>query len=154
MKRPNSGFGTIAVIMILVILGGLSAAIVSLSTGQQLGSARDVLSAQAWQLALAGSRGGITRAMAAGACGTETWTSPDYPAFRVTTVCSAASYNDGETTAGTARVLRVFRIEATACNGAAATCPDNASAAALGYVERQRVAVAYCEWDGAACTGP
>lgn len=154
MTRRQRGLGTIAVIMILVILGGLSAAIVSLSTGQQLGSARDVLSAQAWQLALAGSRGGIDRAMAAGACGTETWISPDYPTFRVTTVCSAATYNDGETTAGTARVLRVFRIEATACNGAAATCPDNAAAAGLGYVERQRVAVAYCEWDGAACTGP
>lgn len=157
MTRRQRGLGTIAVIMILVILGGLSAAIVSLSTGQQLSSARDVLSAQAWQVALAGSRGGIDKAMAAGACGTETWVSPDYPAFRVTVVCTSSAptdYNDGETTAGTARVLRVFRIEATACNGAAATCPDNAAAAGLGYVERQRVAVAYCEWDGAACTGP
>lgn len=155
MRRRQTGLGTIAVIMILVILGGLSAAIISLSTGQQLGSARDVLSAQAWQVAIAGSRGGISKAMATGACGTETWTSPDYPAFKVTTVCTAITYNDGETTAGTARVLRVFRIEATACNGTTiATCPDNASATGIGYVERQRVAVAYCEWNGAACTGP
>jgi MSHA biogenesis protein MshP len=154
MRSRQTGLGMIAVIMILVILGGLSAAIISLSTGQQLGSAQDVLSAQAWQVALAGSRGGIDKAMASGACGTETWTSPDYPAFKVTTACTSSTYNDGETTAGTARVLRVFTLTATACNGTAATCPDSAAAAGLGYVERQRVAVAYCEWSGAACTGP
>jgi MSHA biogenesis protein MshP len=153
MKRRQTGLGAIAAIMILVILGALSAAIVSLSTGQQLSSAQDVLSAQAWQVAMAGSRGGIDQAMTAGACG-GTWVSPDYPAFRVTVVCASTDYNDGEAAAGTARVLRVFRIEATACNGTAAACPDNAASAGAGYVERQRIAVAYCEWNGAACGGP
>ncbi|MBI5784242.1 MAG: MSHA biogenesis protein MshP [Rhodocyclales bacterium] len=153
MRRHQTGLGLIAAIMILVILGGLSAAIVSLSTGQHMSSAQDVLSAQAWQVAMAGSRGGIDQAMSGAACG-GTWVSPDYPAFSVTVVCASTDYNDGEIAAGTARVLRVFNITATACNGTAAACPDNAASAGAGYVERQRVAVAACQWGGAACIGP
>ena len=157
MTRHQTGLGAIAAIMILVILGSLSAAIVSLSTGQQVSSAQDVLSAQAWQVAMAGSRGGIDAAMGAGACGNTTWASPDYPAFNVTVVCASTDYNDGEIIVGAAtvpRVLRVFRVEATACNGTAGVCPDAVASAGVGYVERQRVAVVYCQWDGAACTGP
>lgn len=153
MKQRQTGLGAIAAIMILVILGSLSAAIVSLSTGQQVSSAQDVLSAQAWQVAVAGSRGAIDQAMTAGACG-GTWASPDYPAFVVTVVCASTDYKDGETTAGTARELRVFTITATACNGSAGACPDDAAAAGVGYVERERVAVVYCEWNGGPCAGP
>jgi MSHA biogenesis protein MshP len=157
MKRRQTGLGVIAAIMILVILGGLSAAIVSLSTGQQMSSAQDVLSAQAWQVASAGTEGGLFLALQNGACTNATWTSPDHPAFSVTVKCTSSAptdFNDGETVPGTARVLRVFRIEATACNGSVGTCPDNAASAGAGYVERQRIAVAYCEWSGTACTGP
>jgi MSHA biogenesis protein MshP len=154
MRRPQTGLGAIAAIMILVILGGLSAAIVSLSTGQQMSSAQDVLSAQAWQVATAGTEGGLFRALQEGNCDTQNWVSADYPQFDVTVVCTANNYNDGETTPGMARVLRVFRIEATACNGSSGACPDNAASAGVGYVERQKVAIAYCEWNGAACTGP
>jgi len=155
MTHRQTGLGTIAAIMILVILGGLSAAIVSLSTGQQISSAQDVLSAQAWQVASAGTEGGLFLALQNANCAaTQTWTSADHPTFRVTVKCDARNYNDGETVPGTARVLRVFRIEATACNGSIATCPDNAAAASIGYVERQRIAIAYCQWNGAACTGP
>lgn len=160
MKRAQTGLGAIAAIMILVILGSLSAAIVSLSSGQQVSSAQDVLSAQAWQVAMAGSRGGIDAAMTAGACGVpqpSTWVSPNYPAFRVTVFCASTDYNDGEIVVGAAivpRVLRVFSITATACNGTAGVCPDAVASAGVGYVERQRVALAYCEWNGVACTGP
>jgi MSHA biogenesis protein MshP len=157
MKRHQTGLGAIAAIMILVILGSLSAAIVSLSTGQQISSAQDVLSAQAWQVAMAGSRGGIDAAMNTGACGvpaSTTWISPDYPAFRVTVACTMTAYNDGETVPGTAKVFHVFQIVATACNGALPTCPDDAASAGPGYVERQRVAIAYCEFAGATCIGP
>lgn len=156
MTRRQSGFGVIAAIVILVILGGLSAAIVSLSTGQQLGSARDVQAAQAWQVALAGTEGGLYRALQGGSCDTQTWTSADHPAFKVTVACSVVNPapKDGEITPGVARELRVVRVVATACNGAGATCPDDASVAGMGYVERQRVSVAYCEWNGSACTGP
>jgi MSHA biogenesis protein MshP len=154
MRRRQSGLGLIAAILILVILGGLSAAIVSLSTGQHMSSAQDVLSAQAWQVASAGTEGGLFRALQNNTCDNQTWASADYPAFSVTVDCRFSDYNDGESVPGTARVLRVFRIEATACNGFVGACPDNAAAAGVGYVERQRVAIAYCEWNGAACGGP
>jgi MSHA biogenesis protein MshP len=157
MKRRQTGLGIIAAIMILVILGGLSAAIVSLSTSQQMSSAQDVLSARAWQVAMAGSRGGIALAMSTGACvgpPDPTWTSADYPTFNVTVACTSHDYNDGETAPGVARVLRVFSITATACNGGPGGCPNNAASAGVGYVERQRIDVAYCEWNGSACAGP
>lgn len=153
MKRRQTGLGIIAAIMILVILGGLSAAIVSLSTGQQLASAQDVLSAQAWQMAMAGSRGGINQAMTGVACG-GTWASPANPAFSVTVVCASTIYSDGETAPGVPRLLQVFTITATACNGAIGVCPDDASSAGVGYVERQRVAVVACQSNGAVCIGP
>jgi MSHA biogenesis protein MshP len=153
MKRRQTGLGVIAAIMILVILGGLSAAIISLSTGQQISSAQDVLSSQAWQVASAGTEGGLFRALQNNACDSQTWASADYPIFSVTVNCTFSDYRDGESAPATARVLRVFRIEATACNGFIGACPDNAAAAGVGYVERQRVAIAYCEWNGAACTG-
>jgi MSHA biogenesis protein MshP len=154
MRRRQAGLGAIAAIMILVILGGLSAAIVSLSTVQQISSAQDVLSAQAWQVASAGTEGGLFRALHGGNCDKQDWTSADYPQFDVTVDCTANNYNDGETSPSAARVLRVFTVTATACNGSTGACPDNAASAGVGYVERQRVAVAYCEWNGATCTGP
>ncbi|MBU1236890.1 MAG: MSHA biogenesis protein MshP [Gammaproteobacteria bacterium] len=167
MRYRQTGLGAIAAIMVLVILGALSAAIVSFSTGQQMSSAQDVLSAQAWQVASAGTEGGLFKALQGtpSVCGTETWTSADYPAFKVTVVCTAYpqvavlpapldAYNDGETVPTTPSKLKVFQIVATACNGAAATCPDNAASADATYIERQRIAIAACQWNGAACSGP
>lgn len=155
--RRQRGLGAIAAIMILVILSALAAAIVSLSTGQQMASAQDILASRAWQAASAGTEGGLYKALKTGVCGTETWTSAtDYPGFKVTVVCTLSpfDYKDGETVPGTPNVLRVFQVDAWACNGSAATCPDNTAVAGAGYVERQRTAVAYCQWSGGACVGP
>lgn len=154
MSRRQRGLGAIAAIMVLVILAALAAGIVAVSTAQQMASAQDVLAARAWQVASAGTEGGLFRALQNAACDTQTWASVDDPAFRVTVACAFNDYNDGETSPGSARRLRVFRVVATACNGGAATCPDNAASGGAGYVERQRVAVAYCEWTGLACAGP
>lgn len=154
MSRRQRGFGAVAVIMILVILAALAAGIVSVSTSQQMASAQDVLAARAWQVASAGTEGGLFKALQNAACDTQTWTSADDPAFKVTVVCTFGDFNDGETVPGTARGLRVFRVVATACNGGAATCPDDAASSGAGYVERQRIALAYCEWTGLACAGP
>lgn len=145
----QAGFGAIAAIMILVILAALSAAIVSVSTASQMGSAQDMLAARAWQLAQAGTEYGLRRALKDGWCGTADWPSPDDAGFNVNVACSQQTFNDGETAPGTALTLRVFTVTATACNGA--SCPD-ATAARAGYVERQRIAMAYCEWNGATCT--
>ncbi len=154
MSRRQRGLGAIAAIMVLVILAALAAGIVAVSTAQQMASAQDVLAARAWQVASAGTEGGLFRALQNAACDTQTWASIDDPAFRVTVACAFNDYNDGETSPGSARRLRVFRVVATACNGGAATCPDNAASGGAGYVERQRVALAYCQWTGLACAGP
>jgi MSHA biogenesis protein MshP len=162
MRRVQSGLGAIAAIMILVILAALSAAIISFSSGQQLASAHDVLASRAWQVASAGTEGGLYRALKSNLCDTQTWTSADDPAFKVTVVCSAMAYKDGERPDGavppglTFRQLRVFRVVATACNSSAAACPDDAASAGVGYVERQRVAIAYCTLNlaGTGCETP
>jgi MSHA biogenesis protein MshP len=153
-RRHQSGLGAIAAIMILVILAALAAAIVTFSAGQQTASAQDVQSVRALQAASAGTEWGLHRALKNNTCDTQTWTHPDNADFKVTVACSQNPYNDGETAPGVPRQLRVFRIVATACNGAAAACPDNAAAAGPAYVERQRVAVAYCELSGGVCAGP
>jgi hypothetical protein len=102
-------------------------------------------------------RGGIDLAMTTGACAAPppaTWVSPDYPAFSVTVACTSTDFNDGETAPGTARVLRVFTITATACNGGPGGCPNDPASAGIGYVERERVAVVACQSNGTVCTGP
>lgn len=54
MSRQR-GFGAIAAIVVLVILAVLAAAITSIGTAQQIGSAQDVMSTKAWQAARAGN---------------------------------------------------------------------------------------------------
>ncbi len=56
--------------------------------------------------------------------------------MRVTVTCSAANYNEGLTDAGANRVLRVYTIDAVACNST--SCPDAARAVTPYYVERRR----------------
>jgi len=161
----QSGFGAIAAIVVLVILAVLSAAIVSIGTTQQTGSAQDIMSARAWQAARAGNEWGLYQALrptgtwtegaasdlcpAAGALGHGTPVSQplDLTAdtgFHVTVTGDCWRYNEGETIPGTARAVRIYRIRAVACP--LATCPatgaDLAAVAGVGYVERTRVVLA------------
>ncbi|TRZ97734.1 MAG: hypothetical protein D4R84_04745 [Rhodocyclaceae bacterium] len=62
MSRQQ-GFGAIAAIVILVILAVMGAAIVGISTSQQISSAQDVMSAKAWQAARAGNEWGLFKAL-------------------------------------------------------------------------------------------
>lgn len=146
----QKGFGAIAAIVVLVILAALSAAIVSIGTAQQIGSAQDVLSTRAFQAARAGNEWGLFKALSS-ATPADTWKTCsglsqtiDLTAdtgFRVTVFCDSWTYNEGETVPGTAKTTRVYRIRAVACP--AATCPDaSAAVAGAGYVERTRVVLA------------
>jgi len=56
---------------------------------------------------------------------------------RVTVRCSSSVYNEGETTAGAAQTVRLYTIDAVACNSTS-TCPDNTRAVKPGYIERRR----------------
>lgn len=156
MRKRQHGLGAIAAIMILVLLAGLAAAIVSMSTAQHLSSALDVQSARAWQAARAGNEWGLDVALhngdwgGGGACTPTVVGTPvnrsvtlnltAETGFSVFVACAGRLYNEGETVPGTARTVQVFEITSIACN--VAPCPNNAAAGGAGYVERRRVVIA------------
>ena len=147
--RRQQGFGAIAAVVVLVILALLSAAIVSVSTTQQITAAQDVEAARAWQAARAGNEWGLYQALQNGTCATASTLDLRNPTgFYVTVRCTAYPqallpvYNEGESVPGTPKQVRVYRLEAIACPVAGGCPAAAASAAAPGYVERRRVVVA------------
>lgn len=141
--RPPRGFGAIAAIVVLVVLATLAAAIVRVGHAAQMGSAQDVLGARAWAAARAGTEWGLYQAFKGGwsACvstGTsQTLDLRSEAGVLVTVTCSSTAYNEGESAPGTAQTVRLYTINAVACNGTGA-CPDNARAVQPGYIERRR----------------
>ena len=153
MSRQR-GFGAIAAIVVLVILALLAAAIVSVSTTQQMTSAQDVQSARAWQAARAGNEWGLYRALKDDACTAISGKMLDLTAdtgFYVKVTCTSfpqvPPYNEGEETATppappTVRHVTVYRLEAVACPVATGCPASGAAVAAAGYIERTRVVLA------------
>lgn len=157
MKRNmtlQAGFGVIAAIVVLVILSTLAAAIVALSSAQSTVLAQDVLSARATQTAHAGTEWGLFQAFAnanvwgGASCNNATEVAPvtatvntlAINGFQATVTCWSRQYNEGETTPGVARTVRVYQITSVACP--AAPCPQaGAATAAPGYAERRREVV-------------
>lgn len=143
-QRRQQGFGAIMAIVVLVILAGLAAAMLRFGTVQQLTSAQDLLSARAWAAAGAGTEWGLFQALKNGICDVAPPPTLDLTAttgFRVTVSCSSRLFNEGESAPGVAATVRVYTIDALACN-AAVSCPDNALATSATYVERRRRVVA------------
>lgn len=144
-QRRQRGFGAIMAIVILVILAGLAAAMLRFGTVQQLTSAQDLLSARAWAAAGAGTEWGLFQALKNGWCDaaspSQTLDLTPTTGFRVTVSCSSRLFNEGESAPGVAATVRVYTIDALACN-AAVSCPDNALATSAGYIERRRRVVA------------
>ncbi len=150
MNRVQRGFGAIMAVVVLVILASLAAAMLKFGTVQQLTSAQDVLSARAWAAARAGNEWGLFKALSSTTpadpwktCSnlTQTLDLTAHTGFRVTVTCNSTTYNEGESAPGTPQVVRVFRIESTACNSST-SCPDAAMATSPGYVERRRQVIA------------
>ena len=104
-------------------------------------SAQAVLAARALQAARAGTEWGLYQAFkgswttCAGA--SQTLDLSTDTGFRVTVSCTSSVFNEGETSPGVPRTVRLFTIDAVACNSAT-TCPDNTRATTQGYVERHR----------------
>jgi MSHA biogenesis protein MshP len=150
MKR-ESGFGAIAAIMILVILAGLAAAIVSLGTTQQASSALDVMSARAWQAARAGNDYGLFRALST-TTPLDAWktcatagdsTTLDLTAdtgFFVTVTCRSWLYREGQNPDLTPQSVRIFRITSIACP--VTPCTETTDGSGAFYVERSRSVLA------------
>jgi MSHA biogenesis protein MshP len=143
-RTTAKGFGVMAALFVLVMLAGMAAAVVRLGWSQQTTFSQDILSAQANQAARAGVQWGIYQALKGTwtACGTATQTLDLQTPLGmwVTVTCSQTSYNEGESGVGTPTVVKVYNIEAVACNGLA-TCPDNTAAVQPYYVERKQQAV-------------
>ncbi|CAK0765816.1 MSHA biogenesis protein MshP [Gammaproteobacteria bacterium] len=154
MNRQQ-GFGAIVAIVVIVILGVLGSAIVSVGTTQQVTSAQDLLSARAWQAARAGNEWGLYQALhgqdwagASTTCDTAsraaTLNLTADTGFGVTVSCNSWSYSEGETVPGTPRTVIIYSIKAVACP--ATVCPplpaDSAIVSGMGYVERTRVVIA------------
>jgi MSHA biogenesis protein MshP len=141
-SRHQTGFGAIMAVVILVMLASLAAAVVRLSWSSQTGSASDINSARARQAAKAGVEWGLYQALRGSWSGctasTQTLDLRSATGMWVTVTCAsnATPYVEGGDDTGAARAVRIYTIEATACNGTAA-CPDNTAAVREGYVERR-----------------
>lgn len=139
-RRPASGLGAVAIIVVLVALSALAAAILRMGQAEQATATRDLLSQRAMQAARAGMEWGLYQAFKG------PWTScsnasqtldlrSDYGLY-ATVTCDSRSFNEGESAPGTPQVTRVYTIDVVACS--ASTCPNAAAAVQPGYVERRR----------------
>ena len=148
MKHAPRGLGAITVIIILVALTSMSAAVLRL--GQQAASAsqQDVLATRASAAARSGIDWGLYLALKGGwrDCRDEQKTlnlaDSDGGEMRVTVSCTQTTYREGETTPGTPREVRIYTLDAVACNSSTpdTPCPDPEAATRAGYVERKRQA--------------
>lgn len=140
-REAQRGFGAIAAIVVLVVLAVLAAAIVRFGSVAQSTTAQSVLAARALQTARAGTEWGLYQAFKGSwtACSgaSQTLDLSGETGFRVTVSCDSRVFNEGESAPGTPRTVRLYTIDAVACNGAAA-CPDNTRASTRGYVERRQ----------------
>lgn len=137
MKRLR-GFAILTAIFILVVLAALGAFILGVSSGQQIGSALDVVSARAYQAARAGVEWGLYKQLQSASCtaGPTSFTPAGSTFAGLTVSVTCSSVTDGGVT--------VYTLTSTACNqrGADGNCPCTASApssctAGSSYVERR-----------------
>ncbi len=143
-RRHAAGFTMVSVVFILVVLTALGAAIASVSTRQQLGSAAELDAARAYQSARAGMEWASWQLLrnpappaAAPACFSTTSFSPAgaLAGFTVTVGCTrtpgSGTLSDGSTT------LVFYQVVATACNApTGGACPASGTPEPT-YVERQ-----------------
>ena len=147
-RRPAAGLGVVAVIVVLVALSALAAGVLRLGTQGQGLTQQDVMAARASSAARSGVEWGQYQALKGGwtTCSNASQTldlqASDGSGLRVTVSCDSRTYNEGETSPGVPRVVRLYTVDAVACNsGSTVTaCPDAAAAAGPGYVERRRQA--------------
>jgi MSHA biogenesis protein MshP len=139
MTRYQRGLGAITIIVVLVLLAGIAAAIVRLNGAAQTTATQELLAARAAQAARAGLQWALYQALkgpwtaCAGASSTLDLSAEN--GMRVTVSCNSTLYNEGESAPGTPHTVRVYTLDAVACNSASG-CPDNTMVARPGYVER------------------
>lgn len=143
--RAQRGFAYIAAVIFLVVIAGISVALLRLTDTQQSTATQAILAARASLAA----RGGIE--WAAHQLGTRCATAPGQSnnltdfrndaGFLVTVTCTFRDFDEGEDgKAGATLTKRIYFIDAVACNGSGNACPHEPSVTGAGYVERRRTA--------------
>lgn len=123
-----SGFALVTAIFLLVILAGLGAAMVTISTSQHTTVAMDIQSARAYQAARAGIEWGAFQALQAPlpagfncpglpAAGSHTmdFTGTPLDGFATTVTCSSTTHSEG------ANTVTMFVLTSSATHGAVGT---------------------------------
>lgn len=168
-RAQQDGFAYIAAVVFMVVLAGLAAAVLRLNGTQQATVGGALTGMRASQAARGGLewafyqlRAGATAPctnIGDGSAARPGTTLNDFAAgrgIRVTVLCEWREYGEGDVydaASGSAvgQRKRIFELTATACNGAAANCPDNASVAGADYVERRRSASICVTSTGGGC---
>ncbi|MFC5547364.1 MSHA biogenesis protein MshP [Massilia aerilata] len=144
IPRRQGGFAYIAAVILLVIVSGMAIAVVRLNLTQAETGTGAALTARASQAARAGLEWAFYQIGKNKADGCVKRTLSDFKTdtgFLVTVSCRVTAYNEGQDPAtGSPLVKNLYRVEALACNGSAASCPDDANSAQADYTERRRVA--------------
>jgi MSHA biogenesis protein MshP len=136
-RRRQSGLGAIAAIVVLVLLAVLAATVLRISFSAQSTAAQSLQAARAGYAARAGLEWGMKQALQGAwvGCNASPSQTLDLRAatgMRVTVSCTRHSYTES------GELVSIYLLRAVACNGSAASCPDNAAAVGLHYVERER----------------
>ena len=132
--RCARGFGLVAALFLIIVVTLVVVAMARLSAVQHGSNSLAIQQARAYQAARAGLEWGISRAFNAGSCtaGNPSLAGGGLSEFAVGVACSANNYVDNE-----GRALVIYRITATAQNGAPGGRPDYAYRQLTAVVERR-----------------
>lgn len=143
-RRAARGLGALTAILVLVVMGAMAAAVVRMGRLNQTTSQQDTQALRASSAARAGLEWGLYQALKGSwttcSAASQTLNLDTDLGMRVTVSCNSQLYNEGESAPGTPATLRVFTIDAVACNSS--SCPDATAAVRETYVERRRQVVA------------
>lgn len=127
--RPARGFGIVTAVFLLVVLAGLGAALVNLTTVQQTTSSLDIQGARAYQAARAGIEWGLYRQLRVGSCVAVSSFVVPANGFTVTVQCIL--------TTGPGALQR-YQVVAVACNQPVnGACTAAATSNSPDYVRRR-----------------
>ena len=118
-RERQGGIGLIAAVFLLVVIGGLIAFLLRMSSLQHSTAALDVQGARAFQSARAGIEWGVYRALQDSSCAASASfvLAADLSDFTVTVQCVDTPYTEVDAT-----VKNVYSIVATACNRPVGVC--------------------------------
>ena len=143
--RPQSGFGALAAVVVLVLLALLAAAVIRLSSGAQQGIAQEVQAARAQAAMRAGVDWGLYQLLRGAWVGCSGGKTQDLDlradhGVWVTVSCSAhGPFREGQNPATLAAVeKKIYELNVVACNAPAGPCPNATAATSPQYVERAR----------------